>query len=292
MYNSTMRTFAGRMFIAALGCLIMSIGINIFTTPWNLYTTGLMGYSQFVRSVLAEDFGIVFTNIDLAGVLYYISSIPIFIITYRSLGRAFFLRTLAFTAVFSVTTAFVPVPSAPIIDDRLTCVIIGGVCVGVGDGMVMTCGCTVGGLDLLAMHINKKTGFQVGRFTILVNILLFVLCFFRYDISVVIYSVLYMVFASLILDKMHQQSINVQALIFTKYRDNTIPQRIMQELGRGVTRWDGYGAYTNEPTAVLCTCINRYELEQLERTVKAVDPNAFMTTTSNVHINGNFTHKV
>ena len=57
---------------------------------------------------------------------------------------------------------------------------------------------------MLAMHITKKTGLQVGRFTILVNILLFVLCFFRYDFSVVVYSVLYMVFSSLILDRMHQ----------------------------------------------------------------------------------------
>ena len=204
MYNSTMRTFAGRMFIATLGCVIMSIGINVFTTPWNLYTTGLMGYSQLFRSVLAEDFNITFNHVDLAGILYYIVSIPIFIITYKSLGRRFFLRTLVFTAVFSLTTAFIPVPSAPVIDDRLTCVIIGGVCVGMGDGMVITCGCTVGGLDMLAMHITKKTGLQVGKFTILANILLFVLCFFRYDFSVVVYSVLYMVFASLILDRMHQ----------------------------------------------------------------------------------------
>ena len=79
MYNSTMRTFAGRMFIATLGCVIMSIGINVFTTPWNLYTTGLMGYSQFLRSVLAEDFSINFSNIDLAGILFYVFSIPIFI---------------------------------------------------------------------------------------------------------------------------------------------------------------------------------------------------------------------
>ena len=202
------------------------------------------------------------------------------------------MRTLVFTAVFSLTTAFIPVPSAPVINDRLTCVLIGSVCVGVGDGMVITCGCTVGGLDMLAMHIAKKTGLQVGKFTILANILLFVMCFFRYDFSVVVYSVLYMVFSSLILDRMHQQSINMQVLIFTKYRDNVIPQRIMQETPRGVTRWDGYGAYTNEPTAVLCTCINRYELEQLERIVKGVDPKAFIIATSNVYINGNFIHKV
>lgn len=90
MYNNTLRTFAGRMFIATLGCVIMSIGINVFTTPWNFYTTGLVGYSQFLRSVLVEDYGITLSNIDLAGVIYYALSIPIFIITFKGLGRSFF----------------------------------------------------------------------------------------------------------------------------------------------------------------------------------------------------------
>lgn len=292
MYNSTMRTFAGRMFIATLGCVIMSIGINVFTTPLNLYTTGLMGYSQLIRSVLAEDFGIVFAHIDLAGVLYYILSIPVFLITFRSLGRQFFLRTMVFTVVFSITTALVPVPATPIIEDPLTCVVVGGICVGAGDAMVLTCGCTVGGLDLLAMHFSKKMGMQVGKFTIIANMLLFLFCFFRYDFAVVLYSVIYMVFASLILDRMHQQNISLQALIFTKRLDNAIPSEIMSIMGRGVTRWQGEGAYTNEATSVLCVCINRYEMEQLERIVKGSDPQAFIITTHGVRINGNFVHKV
>lgn len=292
MYNSTMRTAAGRMLISTLGCLIMSIGINVFTTPLNLYTTGLMGYSQLIRSVLAEDFGIAFAHIDLAGILYYVLSLPIFIITFRSLGRDFFIRTVIFALVFSATTALVPVPSTPIIDDPLTCVVVGGICVGAGDAMVLTCGCTVGGLDMLAVHISKKTGLQVGKFTIFVNILLFLCCFFRYDFEVVLYSIIYMVFATLILDRMHQQNINVQALIFTKRTDDIIPREIMSQLGRGVTRWQGEGAYTNQASSVLCTCINRYEMEKLERIVKGEDPQAFIITTHGVRINGNFEHKV
>ena len=67
MYNSTMRTFTGRMFIATLGCIIMSIGINVFTTPWNFYTTGLVGYSQFLRSVLVEDYGIAESRLSPSG---------------------------------------------------------------------------------------------------------------------------------------------------------------------------------------------------------------------------------
>ena len=292
MYNSTMRTFTGRMFIATLGCIIMSIGINVFTTPWNFYTTGLVGYSQFLRSVLVEDYGITLSNIDLAGVIYYALSIPIFIITFKGLGRSFFLRTLVFTAVFSLTTAFIPVPSAPVINDRLTCVLIGSVCVGVGDGMVITCGCTVGGLDMLAMHITKKTGLQVGKFTILANILLFVLCFFRYDFSVVVYSVLYMVFSSLILDRMHQQNVTVQALIFTREDESVLADFIIKQLGRSVTYWDGVGAYTKDDVRVLCVCLSKYEIEELLHMVHSVDPHAFLTVQEGVRVFGNFPRKL
>ena len=292
MYNNTLRTFTGRMIIATLGCIIMSIGINVFTTPWNFYTTGLVGYSQFLRSVLVEDYGITLSNIDLAGVIYYALSIPIFIITFKGLGRSFFLRTLVFTAVFSLTTAFIPVPSAPVINDRLTCVLIGSVCVGVGDGMVITCGCTVGGLDMLAMHITKKTGLQVGRFTILVNILLFVLCFFRYDFSVVVYSVLYMVFSSLILDRMHQQNVTVQALIFTREDESVLADFIIKQLGRSVTYWDGVGAYTKDDVRVLCVCLSKYEIEELLHMVHSVDPHAFLTVQEGVRVFGNFPRKL
>ena len=292
MYNNTLRTFTGRMIIATLGCIIMSIGINVFTTPWNFYTTGLVGYSQFLRSVLVEDYGITLSNIDLAGVIYYALSIPIFIITFKGLGRSFFLRTLVFTAVFSLTTAFIPVPSAPVINDRLTCVLIGSVCVGVGDGMVITCGCTVGGLDMLAMHITKKTGLQVGRFTILVNILLFVLCFFRYDFAVVVYSVLYMVFSSLILDRMHQQNVTVQALIFTREDESVLADFIIKQLGRSVTYWDGVGAYTKDDVRVLCVCLSKYEIEELLHMVHSVDPHAFLTVQEGVRVFGNFPRKL
>ena len=292
MYNNSMRTPAGRMIIAALGCIIMSIGINMFTTPQHLYTTGLMGYAQLIRSFLEERMGIAFAGIDLAGVLYYVLSIPIILITFRTLGRAFFIRTFIFTLFFSATTAFIPVPVIPYIEDPLTSVVVGAICVGVGDGMVLTCGCSVGGIDMLGVYLSKKHGMSVGKVGTVANIALFVICFFIYDFSIVLYSVIFMVFTNLIVDKMHQQNINVQAMIFTKHTDNAIASKIMEETGRGVTRWDGYGAYTNEQSSVLCTCINRYEQEQIERIVKGIDPNAFIIMNYGVHINGNFQHRV
>ncbi len=292
MLNSTMRTQAGRMILAAVGVILMSIGINVFTTPLHLYTTGLMGYSQVIRTVLADSLHISFTRIDIAGILYYLLNIPVILVVFRSLGKAFMIRTAAFTLLFSLSTAFIPVPELPLISDTLTGVIVGSICVGVGDGLLLTCGGSVGGLDMLGIYFSKKKGIPVGQFGSYANILLFVVCFFLFDFSVVVYSIIYMVFTNLIVDRMHQQNINVQAFIFTKDCTGRISKQIMEETGRGVTYWQGKGAYTDEENRVLCTCINRYELEKLERIVKGVDPQAFIITIAGVHINGNFIHKI
>ena len=292
MLNSTMRTSRGRLLVAAIGVLIMSAGINIFTTPLNLYTSGLMGYAQVLRTVLDQYFGIRVTAIDLAGIFYYMINVPIMLLTMRSLGKGFAIKTVAYTSLFSLATALIPVPATPVVDDMLTNVILGAICVGVGDGLVLTCGCSVGGIDMLGLYFSKKKGTPVGQFGTYANVALFVVCFFLFDFSVVLYSLIYMVFTNMLLDKMHQQNINLQVFIFTKHRDGLMERTIMEETGRGVTRWTGEGAYTNEPNQVLCTCINRYERERIERIVKGVDPYAFIIAIPGVYINGNFIRKV
>ncbi|MGM9662545.1 MAG: YitT family protein [Oscillospiraceae bacterium] len=292
MLNSTMRTSHGRLILAAFGVLLMSVGINIFTTPLNLYTSGLMGYAQLIRTVLDQYLGIRVTFIDLAGVLYYLINIPILLLTARTLGKGFALKTILYTSLFSVATAVIPVPSTPLVEDTLTSVLLGAICMGVGDGFVLTCGCSVGGLDMLGLYFSKKKGTPVGQFGTYANVALYVVCFFLFDFSVVVYSVIYMVFSNMIVDKMHQQNINLQVFVFTKNRDGRIQRQIMEETGRGVTCWDGAGAYTSEPTRILCTCINRYERDQIERIVKSVDPKAFLIAIPGVYINGNFIHKV
>jgi len=292
MYNSAMRTAVGRIIWALIGVVVMVVGMNFFVTPMNLYCTGLMGYSQLIRSILAEDFGIAFSGIDFSGIMYYVLCIPIIIITYRSLGKMSVIRTVIFALIYSVAVTIIPVPAEPLVDDMLTSAIIGGVLIGLGDGMVLTCGYNVGGLDLLAIHISKKGGLKVGQFSTYANILLFVGCFFQYDVSIVIYSLILMAATYMMLDRMYQQTINVEALIFTKNLDNDMLHEFMNETGRGVTYWDGYGGYTNARSRVLCICINRYEKEQLERIIKKFDPQAFIITIPGVQISGHFIHKV
>ncbi|MEG1808209.1 MAG: DUF2179 domain-containing protein, partial [Cetobacterium sp.] len=90
------------------------------------------------------------------------------------------------------------------------------------------------------------------------------ICAILFELPTAIYSVIYATFFGLIVDKIHYQNINTTAMIFTK--ENNIDKRIMNEMGRGVTCWHGYGAYTEENTLILVTVISKYEVSYIGNT--------------------------
>ena len=94
------------------------------------------------------------------------------------------------------------------------------------------------------------------------------------------------------MDRMHQQNVSIQVVIFTHADEVAISQSIIDKLGRGVTYWEGVGAYTGENVHVLCVCLSKYEIEELLRAVHTIDPHAFLTVQEGTHIYGNFTRKL
>ena len=75
--------------IAILGNLLYAIGINIFIAPLHLYSGGMFGFCQLIRTFLEKFFD--FGNIDFAGILYFIANIPLLILAYKKIGKRFFL---------------------------------------------------------------------------------------------------------------------------------------------------------------------------------------------------------
>ena len=59
-------------------------------------------------------------------------------------------------------------------------------------------------------------------------------------------------------------------------------------MGRGVTCWNGQGAYTGEESKILVTVISKYEINQLKRIVLEKDPKAFIIFNEGLNVTGNF----
>lgn len=292
LYNSLHNKWL-RLCTAVFGTLVMCFAQAFFIVPLRLYTGGLMGYCQFFRTLLQDFAGFSFGSTDIAGILYFLFNIPILLLSFRYLGRPLTVKTVICVASYTLFYSAIPAPESALVDDYLTGCLLGGILNGIGSGLVLTCGCSTGGLDILGLILSKRgSSFTVGRFSIGFNAALYGLCLWLFVPEVAIYSLIYNVTSNLALDRVHQQNVNMQALIFTKEDEQKLGRFIMENLHRGVTYWEGTGAYTGGAIHVLCVSLSKYEIEELLHVVRGIDPHAFITVQKGVQIYGNYHRKV
>ena len=293
MFYSTLHHRWPRLAACVVGELIAAAAVNLFIVPLNLYTGGLLGVCQLLRTLAQTHLGWSFGAYDVAGILYLLLNIPILLLAYKTLGKALVFKTLVCTTSYSLFYSLIPIPSAPIVADRLTACLLGGILAGVGSGIVLTCGGSGGGLDVVGLCLSKRgSRFTVGKFSLTFNFFLYAACLVLFSPEVAIYSVIYNFFTAMVLDRMHQQNVSVQALIFTKGDEGTLARFIIENLGRSVTYWEGIGAYSGENVHVLCVCLSKFEIEELVHAVHTVDPHAFVTTQEGTRIYGNFQRRL
>ena len=268
-----------------LGSLLYAVGMNFFLTPIGLFSGGGVGLAQLLALFLEKYIQV--PNINLYGVINMMMNIPLLVLAFRSLGKSFFVKTLMGAGAISFFTALIPILQVPIVDDLLTSVLIGGIITGAAVGIILVAGGSGGGIDIIAVWASKKfKGASVGKITLYFNTALYTILFFIRDVETVIYSLIYMVIFTLIVDRVHYQNINVRLMIFTKQEG--IDKRITEQTGRGVTEWNGVGAYTGESVHVLVSCINKYEVQEFMEIIQGIDPKAFVIADENVIVNGNF----
>ena len=274
--------------IIIFGNFMFAAGLNLFIVPLGLYSGGIIGIAQILRTFLVDTLHIQIPGgIDISGIINFGFNIPLFLLAYRSISRKFFVRTLFSVIVQTIFLTILAIPSVPVIDDVLASCLVGGIICGVGIGFTLRSGGSGGGADILGVYFSlRKAGGSVGKLAIAINMVVFSACAIFFEIPVAIYSILYSVVMSLAIDHVHYQNINMTAMIFTK--TDGISQQILKEMGRGVTYWQGAGAYTNEDTYILVTVISKYEVTTLKRIIQRMDANAFVIFNEGMSVSGNF----
>lgn len=286
MINEGRRTLG-----SLLGALIYAVGINLFVVPAGLYTGGLMGICQVIRTVLARQFGMDFAGFDIAGIIYYVINIPIFIIAFTKIGKRFFFKTLVTVTAMTVFLSVIPVFT--VVEDAMASCMVGGILAGAGVGIVLRMGASSGGMDVVGVILTKwKKNFSVGMVNLMMNLVLYGACLFLFDVGIVVYSIIYSAVHSLAMDKLHTQNINVEAHVITKADTAELEKAVLEELDRGITKWTSMGVYTNEQSHVLYILLSKYEVHRLKTIIHRYDPYAFMVVSEGVNVVGNFHKKL
>ena len=272
--------------IVVAGSALFALGVNLFIVPLNLYSSGLLGVAQVIRSLV----NLIFPNqsqYDWSGYIYFMMNIPLYILAYRNLSHRFFYLSVLSTIIQSVVLVLIPIPQTPILQDYLTSVLVGGLIGGIGIGLCLREGGSGGGFDILGMYYALKTkGGSVGKLSLLLNVIVYTICAFLFNLETAIYSILYVTVFTVALDRFHTQNIATHVMIFSQNKQ--IKKEIIAQLRRGVTYWHGYGAYTDHDMDIIVTIVSKYEIPAIKKMILDMDPHAFVVISEGLQVIGNY----
>ena len=134
--------------------MILAFGLCAFVTPVGLISGGASGIGIAVKSI---------TGINISYTVYVINFI-MFVIGFIFLGKKFAYGTLLSTFLYPTFIAlFERIPQLTnITNDILLSALYGGLCIGLGLGLVLRVGASTGGMDIPPLLVNKKTGISVA----------------------------------------------------------------------------------------------------------------------------------
>ena len=231
------------LIIAIVGAFIFSFAVNVFILPNNLFNGGVLGISQLLSRLVNSVFNF---KMNIIGIVNFSINLPLFIMAYKKISKTFFFRTIICVIFQTIFLTFIPIPKNILVDEVITSVLIGGVLAGIGSGLVLSTSSTMGGTDIVSIAVSSKTKkLSVGLIGGSINIVIFSICGALYGVKTMIYSIIYTVVGSIMVDRFHSQNISSTVTIFTKKDPQKIVDFVMHELDRDVTTWEAIGTGTD-----------------------------------------------
>ncbi|PLX05936.1 MAG: YitT family protein [Marinilabiliales bacterium] len=253
------------------GTFIMAAGYVYFISPYKLAPGGVYGIAIVLHHLFHLPTGMTALAMD----------IPLTLIGIKILGPRFGWKTvLGFVsmAIFVDLLTYIQ-GDVPLVEgDALLSAVFGGVLIGLGLGLVFKSKATSGGSDIIAMTINKYTKIPLGQLMIYVDsvIVLISLIAFK-DWKIPLYSWIVIFITGKVVDIVLQGTSYNKALFIISEKYDEIRQKIITDVNRGGTIFNGEGLYSSNEKKIIYTIVTRRESEILKEYIYDIDPDAFIS---------------
>ncbi|MCM3662989.1 YitT family protein [Mesobacillus subterraneus] len=270
-----------KIIIVVIGAFLNAMSLNFFLIPANVYASGFTGIAQLVSSILGE-----FAPFNIStGILLLLLNIPVTILGWMKVGKSFTLYSFISVALSSLFLEILPVKEVS--TDILLNAVFGGVIAALGVGLTLKWGASTGGMDIIAMVLSRMNDRPVGTYFFTLNGIIILTAGYIFGWENALYTLVSLYVSTRVIDAIHTRHEKLTAMIVTKKSDE-LKNAIHDKLVRGITLLPAKGAFSGEPKEMLVIVITRYELYDLERIIKEVDPHAFTNIVETAGIFGFF----
>jgi len=265
-----------------IGSFIVATSYLIFIEPNNLLAGGVWGICAIIQLFLPQ---IPF------GVYLIIFNIPLFIWAYKELSLHFTLYTIFVMLLESALLILFEGHLPYYTNDPLLACIFGGVLVGLGGGLIVSHHGSGGGLDIVGIILKKKSDISVGTVALIGNIIVITLAAFFFGFERGMYTMVSLYVTAYVFNKMLEGWNRKRNVMIVTEKGKEVSDRLLSNLGRGVTVIKGQGAYSHHEKEILFCVVNRFELPILKEIIRVADPESFVWINETYEVMGRFPTK-
>ena len=200
----------------------------------------------------------------------------------------FLLSTLISTFAFPVLLEFFNTNAIfhNYCQDTLLAVVLAGCLVGIGVGLMIRSDASSGGMDIIAIILNRKLGIPVF---IMVNVFDFIILCMQATFSnptKILYSIVLVFVTSFMLNKTLTKGSKMVQLVVISDCHEMIKKMIIEEADAGVTSLYSQKGFNETDTKTLLTIIPPVKLTKIKEQIKLIDPVAFMVVATVDEVSG------
>ncbi|MCB5160631.1 YitT family protein [Marinomonas algarum] len=143
------------------------------------------------------------------GQLFFLINLPFYILAWYALGRDFTIRTFVSVSFLSILSElmkhYVILSIPPLLASTL-----GGLLVGFGLIILFRHNTSLGGINILAVYLERKAGIHAGKTTLFIDMLVLIAAMTVIDITYLVYSLLAFAALSSVIGRYHRPPIWAQ----------------------------------------------------------------------------------
>ena len=259
-----------------LGCLLISLGLNIFIIPSKLIPSGILG----LTSMLSYGYG--FNNAALLLIINVWTLWLIYMIYDKDRLKQYLIPTLALP-LFIYLTSYIHIDLTGSVEELLIA-IAGSFIMGYGYSLMYKEGFKTGAINILEDIYNDFSKKNTRLLSRGFDVVLVLATMKIYGIEQALYSTIVIVIIRYMTTKARIGISDSKAFYIITTKEKEIKKYLMEELHHDLTAFDAEGGFSKKKSRVIMSVISTKDYFKVKEGIQLIDPKAFISITDNYEV--------
>lgn len=259
-----------------LGCLLISLGLNIFIIPSKLIPSGILG----LTSMLSYGYG--FNNAALLLIINVWTLWLIYMIYDKDRLKQYLIPTLALP-LFIYLTSYIHIDLTESVEELLIA-IAGSFIMGYGYSLMYKEGFKTGAINILEDIYNDFSKKNTRLLSRGFDVVLVLATMKIYGIEQALYSTIVIVIIRYMTTKARIGISDSKAFYIITTKEKEIKKYLMEELHHDLTAFDAEGGFSKKKSRVIMSVISTKDYFKVKEGIQLIDPKAFISITDNYEV--------